>query len=59
MIFKAIFTSVDDEKYIANGNTMAVTRNEYLIAFGSGLVKTQVVMAPARIDSQASKNNPI
>ena len=59
MIFKAIFTSVDDEKYIAKGNTMAVTRNTYFVVFGSGLVKTQVVMAPARIDRQASTNNPI
>ena len=50
---------MDDEKYIAKGNTMAVTRNTYFVVFGSGLVKTQVVMAPARIDSQASKNNPI
>jgi len=59
MIFKAILTSVDDEKYIANGNTMAVTRNAYFVAFGSGLVKIHVVMAPARIDSQASTNSPM
>ena len=59
VIFKAIFTSVDDEKYIASGNTMDVTRNTNFVVFGSGLVKIHVVMAPARIDSQARTNRPI